>query len=201
MHAAGPAPAPAPAPATHAAEVFARLLRDRGVTVAGSGEGPAPGNATPLATLPSPPMSIVVGRMLRESDNTAAELLTKELGHRFGGGGSTDAGVGVTRSTLTTLGLPIDHLAIVDGSGLDRSNRVTCEDVLASLVRGKGPLAGALPVAGRDGTLAQRLLGTPAAGRVAAKTGSLEGVVALSGWATSGNEPLAFSLLLNGLAT
>jgi len=63
---------------------------------------------------------------------------------------------------------------------------------------GRDALAESLPVAARTGTLTGRFAGTPAAGRLAAKTGSLEGVVALSGYATdASNDPIAFTILVN----
>ena len=144
-------------------------------------------------------MRQIVTEMLHESDNTTAELLTKELGFRFAGVGSTAAGVGVVRAMAGTLGPGVaDNLVVKDGSGLDRANRATCRALTALLDRqdGREALGESLPVAARSGTLLTRFTGTPAAGRLTAKTGSLDGVVALSGYATdTRNEPLAFTAL------
>jgi D-alanyl-D-alanine carboxypeptidase/D-alanyl-D-alanine-endopeptidase (penicillin-binding protein 4) len=100
-----------------------------------------------------------------------------------------------------TLGRGVaDDLVLNDGSGLDRSNRTTCRALTALLDRqeSRAGLSASLPVAARSGTLLTRFAGTPAAGKLMAKTGSLEGVVALSGYATDArNESLAFTVLVN----
>ena len=194
----------APEPDVHAAGVLTALLQARGVRVsAPPGEGRTPGGASTLARLPSHPVRELVGEMLRESDNLTAELLVKELGHRFAGRGTTAAGVGVMRDALAAAGLPVSHLAAVDGSGLDRADRASCTLLLAALdtTGRKGAVAAGFPVAARDGTLARRFLGNPAAGRLQAKTGALEGVAGLNGFVdlAAGGEPLVFSLLANDL--
>jgi D-alanyl-D-alanine carboxypeptidase/D-alanyl-D-alanine-endopeptidase (penicillin-binding protein 4) len=198
-----PTPVAASAPAADAAARLALLLAQRGVRVGGVGEGVAPAGAVAITSLASLPMRQIVTEMLRDSDNTTAELLTKELGFRFGGGGSTAAGVAVVRAMAGTLGKGVsDGLVLADGSGLDRSNRATCRALTGLLdVRATRDALGALlPVAARSGTLVARFGGTPAAGRVAAKTGSLDGVVALSGYATDArDERLAFTILVNDL--
>ena len=202
-----PAPSYALSPAALAADVLAGLLRARGVTVGGSGEGRAPPGTGVVAAIESPPLAEVVGVVLQHSDNVAAEMLVKELGVRFGAGGSTSAGLAVIRDHLASLGLPLVGVATVDGSGLDRSDRLTCEllqRVLATAGEGS-ELDQALPVAGRNGTLHRRFAGTAAAGKVRAKTGSLSGVVALTGWAVGarptadGAGSLQFALLANEL--
>ncbi|MGI8685279.1 MAG: D-alanyl-D-alanine carboxypeptidase/D-alanyl-D-alanine endopeptidase [Acidimicrobiales bacterium] len=195
----------APEPDAHAAGVLTALLQARGVTVDGAaGEGKAPDASTVVAKVESPPMRDIVAEMLRESDNLTAELLVKELGRRFAGEGSTTAGLGVVRETLTRAGFPVDQLVSVDGSGLDRSDRASCGLVMAALDSSgpTGVLVAGFPVAARDGTLAKRFGGgNPAAGRLRAKTGALDGVVGLSGYvdAPAGGEPLGFSLLVNDL--
>jgi D-alanyl-D-alanine carboxypeptidase/D-alanyl-D-alanine-endopeptidase (penicillin-binding protein 4) len=195
-----PAPVPASAPAADTAGQLATLLSQRGVHVDGVGGGVAPAGSVVVTSLESLPMRQIVTEMLNESDNTTAELLTKELGYRFGGVGSTAAGVGVTRATARVLtpGLA-DDFVVRDGSGLDASNRTTCRALTALLDTPRARELGAsLPVAARSGTLAGRFVGTPAAGRLAAKTGSLAGVVALSGFATDArDELLAFTILVN----
>ncbi len=151
----------------------------------------------------------MVGTILQHSDNMAAEMMVKELGVRFGGAGSTTAGLAVIRDHLAAAGAPLAGVVTVDGSGLDRSDRITCallQQVLATAGEGS-ELDRGLPVAGRNGTLFRRFVGTTAAGKVRAKTGSLLGVAALTGWvgpaptAGTGDQPrsLQFSLLANEL--
>jgi D-alanyl-D-alanine carboxypeptidase/D-alanyl-D-alanine-endopeptidase (penicillin-binding protein 4) len=199
-----PKKVPATEPDVHAAGVLTALLQARGVVVAGApGEGQAPKGAPVVAKLASAPVRELVGQMLRESDNLTAELLVKELGRRFAGAGTTTSGVGVIRETLAAAALPVEHLAAVDGSGLDRSDRASCTLLMAALDAAgpTGPLAAGFPVAGRDGTLARRFRNNPAVGRLRAKTGALDEVAALTGYVDSatGAPPLVFAFLINQL--
>jgi D-alanyl-D-alanine carboxypeptidase/D-alanyl-D-alanine-endopeptidase (penicillin-binding protein 4) len=196
-------PTLASSPPAHAAGVLAGLLRARGVTVGGSGEGKAPAGATVVTSIDSPPLSEVVGEILQQSDNMGAEMLVKEIGVRAGAGGTTTAGLGVVADQLRRVaGVAPGEVAAVDGSGLDRSDHVSC-DLLGRVLDKVGadsPLVAALPVAGRNGTLHRRFLGTPAVGKIRAKTGSLEGVAGLAGFATtSSGATLEFALLANDL--
>lgn len=195
-------------PAIHAANILSNLLMARGVSVSGTGEGTAPAAATKVASIQSPPITDVLAEVLQNSDNLGAEMLVKELGMRLRGSGSTQAGREVIadyfRERLAKSGVDAQGFVAVDGSGLDRSDRVSCVHLqqVLSEATDQGPLARALPVAGFSGTLFKRFSGSAAAGRVRAKTGSLEGVVGLGGW-TSGvdNRPLQFVLLANGIST
>lgn len=201
-----PNPRPSTAPATTAAAVLTALLVERGVSVAGpAGEGTTPPEAVGLARVESPPMAEILTALVANSSNLTAELVTKELGVRFGDGGTTGAGTAVTVRTLAEIGLPTEDLVMIDGSGLDRGNRLDCVLLQAILARldpadPADALARSMAVAGVQGTMARRLVGTDAAGKVAAKTGSLEGVVGLSGFAPSlDGQVLRFSLVANGL--
>lgn len=190
-------------PAVHAARVLTDLLRARGVVVAGEPTaGQPPRGAVEVAHVNSLPVAEIVGEMLRESDNNTAELLVKELGKRFGGAGTTAAGLEVIRSTLAESGVAVDGLTTIDGSGLDRADRASCQ-LLMDALAGAGPdgdLAKGLPIAGRTGTLATRFRGSPVVDRLQAKTGSLDGVTALSGYldGTRGGD-LVFAFIANGL--
>ncbi|HSH60564.1 MAG TPA: D-alanyl-D-alanine carboxypeptidase [Acidimicrobiales bacterium] len=198
----GPAAAFGSQPDALAAGALTNLLRARGVIVTGGpGEGAAPAGAAIVARVASPPVRDVVGAMLRHSDNLAAELMLKELGQRFAGDGSTTGGLGVLRDTLASTGLPVAELAAVDGSGLDRSDLATCNLLLGAVEAGgpSGTMAAGFPVAGRTGTLAQRFAANPAAGRLRAKTGSLDNVTGLTGYVdpVGGGQALSFALLAN----
>ncbi len=138
--------------------------------------------------------------------------MTKELGFRERGIGSTASGTAVIRADLAADHLPLGGFANPDGSGLSRSDRVTCALLVALLERAgpDGVLVKDLPLAGRSGTLVGELTGTIAAGRVYAKTGTLDDVKALSGWVEplkgqgGGNPdlaaPVVFATVLNDLA-
>jgi D-alanyl-D-alanine carboxypeptidase/D-alanyl-D-alanine-endopeptidase (penicillin-binding protein 4) len=191
----------APDPAAHAATVLTGLLEARGVDVQGfPATGVAPAGLVEVAGVDSPPFEDVVGQMLLTSDNTTAELVTKELGAEFGGAGSTAAGVEVMRSTLVDLGLPMDGVQVADGSGLADANRLTCRLVQALLDR-SGPasfLGTSLPIAGETGTLAERFEGTPVEGRLRAKTGTLRQATALAGYIDPSAGPtLSFAYIVN----
>jgi D-alanyl-D-alanine carboxypeptidase/D-alanyl-D-alanine-endopeptidase (penicillin-binding protein 4) len=194
---------PSTAPARHAASVLTDLLRARGVTIGGpASEGRAPVGAVQVAHVGSLPVIQLVTEMLEQSDNDTAELFVKELGHRFGGGGTTAAGLEVVHRALADARLPVDGWKAIDGSGLDRADRATCGLLLATLATGPhaNEIVDALPVAGGNGTLAHRFIGHAAAGRLRGKTGSLDGVISLSGVVdrrTGGR--LTFALLLNHL--
>jgi D-alanyl-D-alanine carboxypeptidase/D-alanyl-D-alanine-endopeptidase (penicillin-binding protein 4) len=199
-----PREVPAPSPAGNAVATLARLLQERGVQVGGTGEGRAPAVTSVVATADSAPVADLVGVMLTQSDNLAAELFTKELGHRFAGAGTTAAGLGVVKAALQELRMPADGVTMVDGSGLDRADRATCQVLLRAVQRGgpSGAIARGLPVAGSTGTLLHRYVGTPLAGRLRAKTGTLNGAAAFTGWLTAGQDrQLTFSFVVNGIAS
>jgi D-alanyl-D-alanine carboxypeptidase/D-alanyl-D-alanine-endopeptidase (penicillin-binding protein 4) len=201
-------------PAAGAATTFTDLLRADGIGVrGGASTGKAPAGTPVLTSVASPPLGDEVDTMLSLSDNTAAELFTKELGFQATGAGTTAAGVGAIRADLAARRLPVAQLVMNDGSGLDRGDRVTCSLLVADLrhLGAGGVAAKGLPVAGQTGTLKTRLVGTPAAGRLRAKTGTLDDVVNLSGFvlpkagvAPPGSvlgQPIVFSLVLNGVSS
>jgi serine-type D-Ala-D-Ala carboxypeptidase/endopeptidase (penicillin-binding protein 4) len=189
-------------PALLAAETLAALLEARGVTVSGDpSQGDAPGSVVELATLDSLPMRDLVFEMIADSDNTTAELLVKELGLVKTGEGTTSAGLAAITEGLEATDLDTEGLALLDGSGLDPQNRLSCSLLVAALdLHGPSSVLGeSLPVAGETGTLRRRMRGTPAAGKVRAKTGTLAEVNALAGYAeTSGGAQLTFAYIING---
>lgn len=189
-------------PALSAAMEFTRLLTDRGITVAGA---PKTGTASldlPLvATVNSAPLVNIVGEMLTNSDNNTAELLLKEIGRSVSGQGTRVAGIAAVQGVLQEMNINIDGLAMTDGSGLDRSNRITCSTLQSVLIAdgGFGPLTMGLARAGRSGTLSELFLASPVAGLMRAKTGTLTGVKSLAGVIPYSNDrAVLFSLLLNG---
>lgn len=190
---------PATDPAVHAAGVLTTLLEGLGVDVAGTpGSGAAPDGAVELAGLDSPPLTEVLAELLQESDNATAELLLKELG-RTGGDPSTAGGRSVVGEVLASAGLDLTGTAVTDGSGLAVENRVTCNLLVGLLDRPQtgAVLRDSLAVAGEVGTLAERFVGTPLAGRLSAKTGSLRSVAALAGRVVDGDGSFTFAYVVN----
>jgi D-alanyl-D-alanine carboxypeptidase/D-alanyl-D-alanine-endopeptidase (penicillin-binding protein 4) len=159
-------------------------LRARGITVAGEpGTGAAPEGAADVASLPSPTVRELVAEMLTQSDAEISEVAFKEVGHAEGDGGSFEGGAAATTRLLTEAGVDMTGVRIVDGSGLSIENQLTCSTIMDVLTREEtGPvLREGLAIAGETGTLAEPWAGTPAAGRLRAKTGTLRNVTALAG--------------------
>lgn len=188
-------------PPSAAAGVLTELLLQRGVRVqGGAAAGQAPPEARELAAVESAPVGRLVQTMLRESDNMVAELLVKEIGLRSAGVGSTSAGVQAVAQSLQRQGLPVGGTTVADGSGLSDDDRVTCRLLASLLSQAEESLIGGLPLAARDGTLERRFVGTPVAGRMRAKTGSLDGIASLAGTVqTAAGNRLTFAYVVNGL--
>jgi D-alanyl-D-alanine carboxypeptidase/D-alanyl-D-alanine-endopeptidase (penicillin-binding protein 4) len=188
-------------PGVLAATTLRSLLEQRGVTVTGGvSAGIAPTGAREVARLQST-IADQVGEMLAWSDNTTAELLTKELGRRASGAGTTAAGTAATAGFLRDGGYPTAGLALADGSGLDPADRLTC-DLLSAVLDRAGPtstIAKALPVAGKKGTLVRRMRRTVGEGNVFAKTGTLGNVASLAGFERTGRGAIVtFAFVQNG---
>jgi D-alanyl-D-alanine carboxypeptidase/D-alanyl-D-alanine-endopeptidase (penicillin-binding protein 4) len=153
------------------------------------------------------PLRELLVPFLKLSNNMHAEILTKTMGRATAGEGSWDAGEAAVAAALPTLGVT-GSLSLVDGSGLSRMDQIAPDQLVALLAGAtKRPWFAdwyeALPIAGKadrlvGGTLRNRMRGTPAEGRVHAKTGSLTGVSGLSGYVdTAGGERLVFSMVTN----
>ena len=187
-------------PSLLAATLLRAALEQHRITVTGKAAGgqTAP-NAVVLATHPSLPLSEYIVRMNKPSDNLLAESLVRELGSA----GTYDAGHARETPFFRSLGVDTTAVALVDGCGVGRRNFVTARSV-AQLLLGmhhekNWPLYYAsLPIAGVDGTLKGRMIGTPAQNNVHAKTGTLSQARALSGYVTGRSGQLyVFSLLMN----
>lgn len=190
------------AAALRQALVEAGIRVDGGAYDADQRSGAAPTH-TVLFTHTSPPMAEILAAFMKPSQNQIGEVLLRTLGAELRGTGSARAGVAVVDSLARAWGMPPRLLAQADGSGLSRYNLVAPAFLVALLEReSRSPHAqvftASLPVAGRDGTLASRMRGTPAEGNLRAKTGTLSGVRALSGYVTTAaGEPMVFSILSN----
>jgi serine-type D-Ala-D-Ala carboxypeptidase/endopeptidase (penicillin-binding protein 4) len=197
-------------PARYAAEVFQRALADQGVKLRSRaiGSGPVPVNLKQIAAHDSATLGDVVRLMNKHSDNNIAETVLKTLGaeRRTTPGPATWAdGIAALRAELGKLGVTGDF-RVENGSGLFGSTQVSARQLVAVLAGAHadyriGPdLVASLPVAGHDGTLSRRFLGKPARGRVRAKTGTLDRVLTLAGYAgVDGGRLLAFAILVNDI--
>lgn len=191
-------------PALHAAAVWRALLARHGVRVEGQTVllG-TPGAACLAAAHDSAPLAELLAQMNKPSNNLIAETLLKELGITLATPGTSAAGLSVVRQTAASLGLDPQALRPFDGSGLSRMDLVSAENLCRLLAAmdaraDRAAFIASLPVAAADGTLRSRMGGTPAAGNLRAKTGSLSHVSALSGYVTTADgERLAFALLTN----
>ena len=205
-------------------DLFLKLLESRGIKVRGrvlvrhlnrmeaaSTAHPLPA-AAPRAVLAehdSLPLREDIKLTNKVSQNLHAEMLLRTLAHEEKNYGSLTAGLDVLREFVAQAGIPADAYYFTDGSGLSRRALVAPEAVVKLLqYMARSPHFEAyydsLPVAGVDGTLAERFVGSPAAGHIHAKTGTISHVNALSGYMELPSaERLAFSIfgnadLLNG---
>ena len=151
----------------------------------------------------SPPLAELADVTLKWSRNEYAEALLLALD--AAPTATARQALVVLRETLTGLGVPADGYTTRDGSGLSRNDYVSADALIATLTAAwerphlRDTLASALPEAGRSGSLADRLKGTAAEGRVRGKTGSMSNVRSLAGFVeTAAGEPLVFAFLVNG---
>ena len=141
------------------------------------------------------------------SQNLHAELFLRTVAREKAGVGSTDAGIWVEQNFLKTAGIADGDVVLSDGSGLSRDDLVTPRAVVQLLQYVSQQPWGAeyistFPIAGVDGTLENRMKDTIASGRITAKTGSLEHVRAMSGYATTlRGEHLFFTIFGNNNAS
>lgn len=210
-------------PANYAAAALRAVLEERGVTVAGgvrsirspgtsrvafSAGGPTIGGNVPrvLAAHLSPPLEEIASVTNHVSHNLFAEALLKAVGRVAGGEGTFRAGGEAVRRFLEReLGEAPVTISQVDGSGLSRNNLLTARTTVRLL--DFMPRSGvwdsyfaSLPTAATQDGLERRMRGTPAAGNLRAKTGTIRRVSALSGYVHSADgELLAFSIMANGV--
>jgi len=205
-------------PAHFTASVFRAALARRGISVAGEVtevelpsqsivsplSAPFAGRRGPriLARHESEPLQRYLEVINKQSHNLFAELVFRAVARARTGIGTEAAGAAAVKAVLEELGVDATGIALADGSGLSASNRVSAETLVALLDRmAAGPLWNhywqSLPEAGRSRELG-RMYRTAAAGNLRAKTGTIEGVSALTGVVrASDGERLAFSILLN----
>ncbi len=197
-----------PDPPLYAATTLKQAFEAEGVRIGGRARvlparDPALYEGAERLCLRSTALPAVLQTMVKRSHNHYAEQVMKTIGAKAAGVGSWKAGTARAAEMLKRIGFSDDEFRLDDGSGLSRQNELTpalLTAVLVEMTRSPyGPaFAQLLPVAGEDGTLAGRLTEAPCRGNVRAKTGYLNGVGALSGYATTrSGVPIAFSILIN----
>jgi D-alanyl-D-alanine carboxypeptidase/D-alanyl-D-alanine-endopeptidase (penicillin-binding protein 4) len=197
-------------PALHAATLLKQFLQDRGVKVDGGVRARhEPGNpvpnseATVLAEHISIPLGDSVKLVNKISQNLHTEALLRTAARQMGVWNSPDDLMKFAADFYSKVGIAPNDVIQTDGSGLSRHDLITPRAVVTLLRYAQAQpwfesYFASLPVSGIDGSLEERMKNTPAAGRVHAKTGSVEHVRALSGFAdTAGGRRLAFSFLTN----
>jgi D-alanyl-D-alanine carboxypeptidase/D-alanyl-D-alanine-endopeptidase (penicillin-binding protein 4) len=205
-------------PAMYAGTMFADMIKATGVNVAGSVQRDLNVRQAYESTKPEErarewqvlcqfqtPLSRVLTRCNKESENMYAEALCKRMGAAFSPqGGSWAGGTSITAAFLKQLGVPDDQFKLDDGCGLSRDNRVTTNAMARVLMHyyyspDKELFISTLPIGGVDGTLHKRFSDS-LKGRVFAKTGFIANVSALSGYIHAHSDKwYAFSILMNGI--
>ncbi len=200
-----------PDPSLYAARALRQVLAEAGISVAGATRSTTDSllfarvrASAPLAEVQSRPLRDWIFPILNTSQNWFAEMLLKQLGRQFGKRGSWLEGLEVERRFLIdSVRADSTQFSLSDGSGLSSSNLMS-PLVLTQLLRyirqhpRYAAFGAGLPQAGLVGSLRNRFLGTPLAGRVRAKTGSISRVHSLSGFIElGGNRTLIFSIQAN----
>jgi len=196
-------------PTGYAASVFRDALARHGVLVMGrTTYGATPATAQVVADHASMTLGELFVPFLKLSNNGHAEVLVKSMGRARSNAGTWSAGLAAMSAVLPGLGVNTAVIRTVDGSGLSRRDWLTTQQISNLLVAAQSrpwfpAWYEALPIAGQPdrlvgGTLRARMVGTPAAGNMHAKTGSLTGVNALSGYVTDADgRRLVFSIVAN----
>jgi D-alanyl-D-alanine carboxypeptidase/D-alanyl-D-alanine-endopeptidase (penicillin-binding protein 4) len=195
-------------PSRYAGELLALALAQRGIEIDPAKvkveRGEVPKGAQLLGTTRSETLSELCRAVNKWSNNFIAEQLLRSLAPDRGA--TAEAALEQLRAYTREIGMPQDGLVIGNGSGLYANNLVSAKALTHLLghvyadFRYRSDFLASLAIMGTDGTTRERLQDSRARGFVRVKTGTLDDVSALSGYAgTTGRDPIAFSILLNGL--
>ncbi|WP_445300805.1 MULTISPECIES: D-alanyl-D-alanine carboxypeptidase/D-alanyl-D-alanine endopeptidase [unclassified Microcoleus] len=196
-------------PANNFLQYFQQALAAEGIPVKQALVASASRNLNQeLATVESPPLAELVRETNRVSNNLYAEVLLRLLGKvtdkmPVPQENTGESGLKELKTVLTQLGVNPNSYILADGSGLSRHNLITPEALVETLrLMANSPAASiyrqSLPIAGESGTLKNRFNTTPNRVIMQAKTGTMSGVSALSGYIEVPNyEPLVFSIIVN----
>lgn len=191
-------------PPGFAGSVLEKVLGMVGISVDGPiRTGKVNGDLKAIVSHRSQPLSYIVLAMNKWSNNFMAEQLLRTLGAKNGEASTWEASRKQLHAFLEKAGLQTDAIKLKNGSGLYDGNEVPPREFVRLLTYMRDHSAGpefvsSLAVAGRDGTLKDRMEGSQTAGNVRGKTGTLNKVSALSGYVTTrSGRPVAFSVILN----
>jgi D-alanyl-D-alanine carboxypeptidase/D-alanyl-D-alanine-endopeptidase (penicillin-binding protein 4) len=193
-------------PAAAWLDALHEALADRGIRVRGGTEPDLIADTTGMTTLvtrTSPPLTEVLARFQKPSQNQIGELLFKTVARVRTGVGTADSARRVFERQLIAWGADSAGFAVRDGSGLSRHDYLSPETIVRVLETMRrhhdfGTYYHALPVGGVDGTIRTRMRGTAGEGNVRAKTGTLDKARSLSGYVTTADgRLLLFSMLTN----
>ena len=194
-------------PSRYFLQRFKQALRQRGIQVAQSfvATEPTEIQGAEIAAVESEPLAKLIAEVNQQSNNLYAESLLRTLGVTQSpqADSSLDAGLEAMKKALFQLGIDSASYNLVDGSGVSRHNWVTPETLVQTLQgMGRSPNSAvyrnSLAVAGRIGSLQNRFLDTPVAGKFQGKTGFVSGSTALSGYLEPPDySPLVLSILIN----
>lgn len=193
-------------PGLYTAHMFRTFWEQRGLKMDGNVlEGETPSKAKLILEFDSQPLWQIVWGMNKFSNNFVADQILKKVGAQvMGPPGTMAKGVQVMGDVLESIGIPRNSYSIHDGSGLTRDTKVTARQIVKVLLASHNDFSMApefissLGVAGEDGTIRRRFGDSNLAGLLRAKTGTLDGVSALAGYAPSADgELIAFAIVLN----
>jgi len=193
-------------PGLYAGHMFKTFFEDRGLKIEGSvKEAAVPSNAKQILEFESIPLWQVVWGMNKFSNNFVADMILKKVGaEAWGVPGTLAKGVTALEDALEDIGIARKSYAIQDGSGLTRNTRVTARQIVTVLKAAQrdfslsSEFVSSLGIGGEDGTLKNRFPSMAGHPMVRGKTGTLDGVTALAGYAqTEEGEKIAFAVLLN----
>lgn len=190
-------------PALDAAETFAMLLEERGISVGNVTRAAASGAR--IASVESAPLSVIAQYVSRDSDNTIAETLARLIAVSRGGAGTAEAGAAAITNTLTEIGVDTEGLQLYDGAGFSTKNRISPSTLVstlrtAALDPSLSTILDELAIVGVSGTTTSRAASPDVIGRSLAKTGSLTGVTSMAGLVeTADGRWLVYATLLDGM--
>jgi D-alanyl-D-alanine carboxypeptidase/D-alanyl-D-alanine-endopeptidase (penicillin-binding protein 4) len=196
-------------PDLYAANAFRELCSKRGIKIAGAiVRAPVPAGARALTAHYSQPLGVAVRDVNKRSNNFMAEQILKTLGaETVGKPGTWQKGLDAIAAFLEKVGIAKSDYKMVNGSGLYDSNRFSPVQLVKLLdtaykdFRFAADFIGSLALAGADGTIGHRMEGGLAERFVRGKTGTLEGVSCLAGYAGApGHAPLSFAIFMNDLS-